>query len=61
MWLMLPNVDASGCVPVLTPRSPAGRTLPAERVQDVEAAHPFHARADVADDVIADVPDVRVA
>jgi hypothetical protein len=34
--------------------------VPAERVQDVETLEPLQARHDVADDVIADVPDVRV-
>jgi len=34
--------------------------VPAERVQHVEPAHPFHARADVANDVIAHVADMRV-
>src|SRR5262249_50651110 len=35
--------------------------VPSERVQDVEAAHPLQARHDVANHVVADVPDVRVA
>ena len=35
--------------------------VPPERVQHVEAAHPLHARHHVADQVVADVPDVRVA
>ena len=35
--------------------------VPAERVQHVEAAHPLHARHHVADDVVADVSDVRVS
>ena len=34
--------------------------VPAERVQDVEAAHALHARDDVADHVVADVSDVGV-
>ncbi len=34
--------------------------VPPERVEDVEPAHAFHTRDDVADHVIADVPDVRV-
>ena len=34
--------------------------IPAERVQHVVAAHPLHARHHVADDVVADVADVRV-
>ena len=34
--------------------------VPAERMQDVEAAHALHARDDVADHVVADVADVRV-
>ena len=34
--------------------------VPPERVQHVEAAHALHARHHVADDVVADVPDVRV-
>ena len=34
--------------------------VPAERMQHVEAAHPLRARDDVADHVVADVPDVRV-
>ena len=34
--------------------------VPAERMQDVEPAHPLHARNDVADHVVADVADVRV-
>jgi len=29
-------------------------------MQQFEAAHPLHARHHVADDVVADVPDVRV-
>ena len=36
------------------------KCVPAERVQHVEATHPFHARDNVADHVIADVADVRV-
>ena len=35
--------------------------VPAERMQHVEAAHPLHPRHHVADDVVAHVPDVRVA
>ena len=35
--------------------------VPAEGMEDVEAAQPFRARHHVADDVVADVPDVRVA
>ena len=35
--------------------------IPPERVQDVEALHPLGARHHVADDVVADVADVRVA
>ena len=35
--------------------------VPPERVQHVEAAHPLGARHHVADDVVADVADVRVA
>ena len=34
--------------------------VPAERMQHVEAAHPLHARDDVANHVVADVPDVGV-
>ena len=34
--------------------------VPTERMQHVEAAHPLGPRHDVADDVIADVTDVRV-
>ncbi len=34
--------------------------VPSERVQHIEPAHPFHARDDVADHVVADVSDVRV-
>ena len=34
--------------------------VPPERVQHVEALQPLQARDDVADDVVADVPDVRV-
>ena len=39
-------------------RQPEG--VPAKRMQHVEAAHAFGARHDVADDVIADVPHMRV-
>ncbi len=35
--------------------------IPAERMQDVEAAHALHARDDVADHVVADVSNVGVA
>ena len=35
--------------------------IPAERMQHVAAAHPLGARHHVADDVVADVPHVRVA
>ena len=35
--------------------------VPAEGMQHVVAAHPLRARHDVADDVVADVADVRVA
>ncbi len=34
--------------------------VPTERMQHVEAAHPLGPRHDVADDVVADVTDVRV-
>jgi hypothetical protein len=34
--------------------------VPAEGMQHVESLHPLHARDDVANDVIADVADVRV-
>ena len=34
--------------------------VPAERMQHVVAAQPLRARHDVADDVVADVPDMRV-
>ena len=34
--------------------------VPAERMQHVVAAQPLRARHDVADDVVANVPDVRV-
>ncbi len=34
--------------------------VPAKRVQDVETLQPLQPRDDVADDVVADVPDVRV-
>ena len=34
--------------------------VPAERMQHVEAEHPLHARDDVANHVVADVPDVGV-
>ena len=50
-------------VDVVLDRGVLGRQaerVPAERVQDVEAAHPLHAGDDVADHVVADVPDVRV-
>ncbi len=34
--------------------------VPAERVQHVEAAHPLHARHDIADRVVSDVPEMSV-
>ncbi len=40
-------------------RKPEG--VPAEGMEDVEAAHALHARDDVTDHVVADVPDVGVA
>ena len=35
--------------------------IPPKRMDDVEAAQPLHPGDDVADHVVADVPDVRVA
>ena len=63
MCAMLSSVDVSGMRAGLD-GGVLGRQaerVPAERVQHVEAAHPLHARHHVADDVVADVPDVRVA
>jgi len=34
--------------------------VPPERMEDVETLQPFQPRDDVADDVVANVPDVRV-
>ena len=62
MWAMFSSVQVSGMRAVLD-GGVLGRQaerVPAERMQDVEAAHPLHARDDVADHVVADVPDVRV-
>ncbi len=51
-----------GMSPALDGRVLRGQTerVPAERMQHVEAAQPFHARANVADDVVADVANVGV-
>ena len=62
MWAMLSSVQVFGMGAVLD-RGVLGRQaegVPAERMQHVEAAHPLHARDDVADHVVADVADVRV-
>ena len=59
---MLPSVDVLGVDAVLD-RRVLGRQaegVPAERMQHVVAAHPLGARHHVADDVVADVADVRV-
>ena len=59
---MLPSVDVFGMDAALD-RGVLGRQaegVPAERMQDVEALQPLQPRDDVADDVVADVPDVRV-
>ena len=63
MWAMLSSVDCLGVRAGLDRgvlRRQAER-VPAERMQHVEAAHPLRARHHVADDVVADVADVRVA
>ena len=59
---MLSSVDVSGCVPVLMAAFSAGRPKASQPngMQHVVAAHPLRARHDVADDVVADVADVRV-
>ena len=62
MWAMLSSVDVSGMRAGLD-RGVLGRQaerVPAERMQHVVAAHPLGARHHVADDVVADVADVRV-
>ena len=62
MWAMFSSVHFSGWVAVLDRGVLGGQAerVPAERMQHVEAAHPLHARDDVANHVVADVADVRV-
>ena len=63
MWAMLSSVDCLGMRAGLD-GGVLGRQaerVPAERMQHVEAAHPLRPRHHVADDVVPDVPDVRVA
>ena len=59
---MLPRVETSGWMPLLIAAFSAGRPKASQPngMQHVVAAHPLHARHHVADDVVADVADVRV-
>ena len=60
---MLSSVDFSGCVPVLIAAFSAGRPNASHPngCSTLKPRMPLHPRHDVADDVVADVPDVRVA
>ena len=63
MPAMFSRVHFSGWTPRLMAAFSAGRPerVPADRVQDVEAAHALVARDHVGDAVVADVADVDVA